>query len=163
MFLVPKLKIFNIARNLAFLQIWGGWFQRWQYFFKHTAQNIQIRQFWCLIWFFFSTFFFFLFAFQKIIGYWFQISHSVFPIFSLKIPKRTFSISNLRIFIFARNFSKLATQNYTNKVFLVSELKLFVFHDLPFHKFQAAHSKHKNFLKEFSLKISRKGRFLSKI
>ena len=58
------------------------------------------------------------------------------PIFCLKIPKRTFLVTNLRIFVFARNIFKLTTQNYTNKAFLVPKLKLFVLNDLPFHKFE---------------------------
>ena len=44
----------------------------------------------------------------------------------------------LRTFIFVRIFFKLKTQNYTNKVFLVPKLKLFVLNDLPFHKFDSS-------------------------
>ena len=71
---------------------------------------------------------------------------------SLKIPKRTFLISNLRIFIFARNFFKLSTQNYTNKAFLVPKLKMNVL--IPIIR---------NFFKDFSLKISRKEHFFPEV
>ena len=54
------------------------------------------------------------FVFQEISLCWFQISQTFFPILSLKIPKRRFLISNLRIFIFAWNFFELSTQSYTN-------------------------------------------------
>ena len=57
----------------------------------------------------------------------------------------TFLVSNLKIFIFARNFFKLTTLNYTNKAFLVPKLKLFVLHDLPFQKIEGADFKYKNF------------------
>ena len=73
----------------------------------------------------------------------------------------TFLVLNLRIFIFARNFFKLATQNYTNKAFLVPKLKLFVLHELSFQKSQGTDSNYKNFVKDFSLKILRKENFLS--
>ena len=81
---------------------------------------------------------------------------------SLKIPKRTFLISNLRILIFARNFFKLSTQNYTNKAILVPKLKPFVSHELPLHKSEGTDSNHKNLFKDFSLKISRKEHFCPK-
>ena len=96
------------------------------------------------------------FAVWQILEYRFQISQSFYSILSLKIRNRTFLVSNLRIFIFARNFFKLSTQNYTNKAFLVPKLKLFVLRDLPFHKFEGTDSNYKNFFKDFSLKISRK-------
>ena len=76
--------------------------------------------------------------FLQILGCWLQISQSFFLVFSLKIPKRILLVSNLRIFIFARNFFKLTTQNYTNKAFLVPKLKLFVLHNLFFHKIEGA-------------------------
>ena len=82
---------------------------------------------------------------------------------SLKITKRTFLVLNLRIFIFARNFLKLSTQNYTNKAFFVSKLRPFVFHYLPFHKSEGTDSNYKDFFKDFSLKISTKEHFLSQI
>ena len=103
------------------------------------------------------------FTFRQILGCWFQILKSFFLIVSLKTPKRTFLVSNLRIFIFAQNFFKLSTQNYTNKAFLVPKLKLFVMHDLPFHKSEGTDFNYKNFFKDFSLKISRKNYFLSQI
>ena len=55
-------------------------------------------------------------------------------------------VLNLRIFIFAWNFFRLTTQNYTNKAFLVPKLKRFVLYDLPFHKFEGADSKYNNFI-----------------
>ena len=60
------------------------------------------------------------------------------------MAKRTFLVSKLRIFIFARNGFQLTTQSYGNKAFLVPKLKLFVLNDLPFHKLEGAHSKYKN-------------------
>ena len=78
------------------------------------------------------------------------------------MPKRTFLVSNLRIFIFAQNVFKLSAQNYTNKAFLVPKLKLFVMHDLPFHKFKGTDFNYKNFFKNVSLKISRKNDFCPK-
>ena len=121
--MVPKLRIFSFTQNFEFWQIRRCWFQIWQYFFKLTAQNNQFKLFWSQFWFFlcFPQFF----AFWKILACWFQISQSLFPIFSLKKPRRTFFLSSLRIFIFARNFLKLTTQNYTNKAFSVPNLKLF--------------------------------------
>ena len=68
----------------------------------------------------------------------FQILHSFFPILSLKIPKRIFLVSNLRVFVFAQKFFILSTQNYTNKAFLVPELKLF-------HKSEGTDSNYKHF------------------
>ena len=103
------------------------------------------------------------FAFRQILGCWFQISQSFFPIFSLKITKRTFLVSSLRIFIFARNLFKLVTQNDRNKAFLVPKLKLFVLHDLSFHKLEGADSNYMNFQKDFSLKMSTKEHILSQI
>ena len=100
-------------------------------------------------------------AFRQILGCWFQISQLFFPILSLKMPKSTFLVSNLRIFIFAQNFFKLSTQKYTNKAFLVPKLKLFVVYGLPFHKSEGTNFTYKNFFKAFSLKISRKEHFLS--
>ena len=87
------------------------------------------------------------FAVWQILECRFQISQSFYPILSLKIGKRTFLVSNLRIFIFARNFFKLSTQNYTNKAFLVPKLKLFTLHDLPFIKSEDTYSNYKYFLK----------------
>ena len=139
--MVPKLRILNIAQNFAFLQIQGCWFQIWQYFFKLTTQNTQIRQFWFQNWFYFFVLHAQFFAFWQILGCWFQISQSFFLSFRLKIPKRTFLVSNSRTFIFAWNFFKFTTQNCRNTVFLVPKLELFVLHDFPFHKFEGAHSK----------------------
>ena len=73
----------------------------------------------------------------------------------------TFLVSNSRIFIFARNFFKLSTENYTSKAFLVPKLKLFVLHELSFQKSQGTDSNYKNFVKDFSLKILGKEHFLS--
>ena len=47
--------------------------------------------------------------------------------------------------------------------FLVPKLNLVVLHDLPFRKFEGAHSKYKHFFKDFGLKISRKEHILSQI
>ena len=80
---------------------------------------------------FFGGFFAQFFAFRQILECWFQISQSFFPILSLKIPERTFLVSNLKIFISALNVLKLSTQNYTNKTSLVQKLKPFVLHNLP--------------------------------
>ena len=134
--MVPKLWIFNFAQNVAFLQFRGCWFQIWQHFFELTAQNIQIRQFWSQNWFcLFVCFaqFFFISAYSRVLIPNIAIS---FSYFHLKIPKRTFLVSNLRIYIFRRNFFKLTTQNYRNKACLVPKSKLFVLHDLYCHKFK---------------------------
>ena len=124
------------------------------YNLKHPNKTFLVRKllffvFYCLVLFCFAQFF----AFRQILGCWFQISQS-FSIFSLKIPKRIFLVSNLRSFIFARNFYKISTQNYTNKASLVPKMILFVLHDLPFHKSEGTDTKYKNFL------ISRKELFL---
>ena len=124
-----------------------------------NSYDNSFLHFWYENWFFCFSFF----AFRQILGCWFQISQSFFLIVSLKTPKRTFLVSNLRIFIFAQNFFKLSTQNYTNKAFLVPKLKLFVMHDLPFHKSEGTDFNYNNFFKDFSLKILRKNYFLSQI
>ena len=92
-------------------QIRGCWFQIWQYFFKFTAQNTQIRQFWCQNWIHFFVLHIFFFAFRQILGCWFHLSQSLLPICSLKILKRTYLVSSLRIYIFARNFLNLQLKN----------------------------------------------------
>ena len=114
--------------------------------------------------FLFFLFFFFLLNFlhfDKFQGADSKYHDRFVPIFSLKIPKSTFFVSNLRIFIFARNFFKLTTQNYTNKAFFVSKLKLFMLHELPFHKFEGTNSKYK--IKYTSKNIEKRGFFLSQI
>ena len=153
-FLVSKLRIFNFARNFHFnkfedaenmtilFQIHG---------LKYPNKVFLTQLFVCLF-VCFAQFF----AVWQILEYRFQISQSFYSILSLKIRNRTFLVSNLRIFIFARNFFKLSTQNYTNKAFLVPKLKLFMLHDLPFHKFEGTDSNYKDFLKDFSLKLARK-------
>ena len=76
------------------------------------------------------------FAFRHILGLLISNIAIAFSNFHLKIPKRTFLVSNLRIYIFRRNFFKLRTQNYGNKACLVPKSKLFMLHDLSFHKFE---------------------------
>ena len=152
-FLVSKLRIFNFARNFHFNKFEDAenmtiLFQT--HGLKYPNKVFLARSF-CLF-VCFAQFF----AVWQILEYRFQISQSFYSILSLKIRNRTFLVSNLRIFIFARNFFKLSTQNYTNKAFLVPKLKLFVLRDLPFHKFEGTDSNYKNFFKDFSLKISRK-------
>ena len=131
---------------MPFWQIRGCWFQIWQYFFKLTSQNTQIRHFWSQIWFFVCLFVLYSFLhFGKFLGADSKYHNLFFPSFSLKISKRTFLASNWRIFIFSRNVFKLSTQNYANRAFLVPKLKHFVLHDLPFHKFEGTDSRYKNF------------------
>ena len=122
---------------------------------KYSNKALWVRK-WLLFFVQFLTF-------RQILGCWFQISQSFFPIFSLKVPKRTVLVSNLRIFIFAQNFLKLSTQNYTNKLFLVPKLKLFILQDLLSHKSESTDSNYHNFFKDLSLKLSRKQHFLSQI
>ena len=123
---------------------------------KYSNKALWVRK---LFFFCFAQFF----AFRKILGCWFQIWQSFFPIFCLKVPKRTFLVSNLRIFIFAQNVLKLSTQNSTNKALLVPKLKLFILQDLPSHKSESTDSNYNNFFKDLSLKLSRKEHFLSQI
>ena len=99
---------------------------------------------------------------QKIVCFAQFFAFPQIPTFCLKIPKRTFLVTNLRIFVFARNFFKLTTQNYTNKAFLVPKLKLFVLNDLPFSKFEPSNIRIRNiriFLKDFSLWYRKKEYF----
>ena len=114
-----------------------------------------------------KLFFFFLFctifAFMQILGCWFQISWLFFPVLNLKISKRAFLASNIRISIFPRNILKLSTQDYTHKAFLVPKLKLFVSHNLSFLKSEGTYSNYKNLFKDFSLKISWREHFLFQI
>ena len=50
-------------------------------------------------------------------------------------------------FYFFTKLFKLSTQSYTNKAFFFPKLKLFVLHELPFHKSQDTDSNYRNFLK----------------
>ena len=108
------------------------------YSLKYPTKTFLVRK---LFFFCFAQFC----AFRQILECRIHISQSFFPILSLKIPKRTILVSNLRGFIFARNFLKLSSQNNTNKAFLVPKLKLFVLHHFPFHKFEGTDSNYKNF------------------
>ena len=108
------------------------------YSLKYPTKKFLVRK---LFFFCFAQ----LCAFPQIWECRIHISQSFFPILSLKIPKRTILVSNLRGFIFARNFLKLSSQNNTNKAFLVPKLKLFVLHHFPFHKFEGTDSNYKNF------------------
>ena len=94
-----------------------------------------------------KLFFFVLLNFLHF-GCWLLISQSFFfPIFSLKIPKKAFLVSNITIFVFTQKFFKLLFQNYTNKAFLIPKLKLFALRDCLFHKSESTDSNYQNFLK----------------
>ena len=85
----------------------------------------------------------------------------IFSSFSSKDTQQDiFGLKFKDFFVFAQNF-KLTTQYYTNKVFLVPKLKLFVLYNFPFYKFECADFKYENLFEDFNLKISRKEHFLS--
>ena len=106
--MVPKLRIFNLLETLHFHKFEDAEFKCKNIFSnlspKYPNEAVLVPN---LIFFpCFANFF----AFRQILGGWFQISQSFFPIFSLKIPKRTVLVLNLTIFIFARNSQPKITQ-----------------------------------------------------
>ena len=139
--MVSKIRIFNFSRNFAFWQLRVCW----KYDIRFQTNSLKYPNKASVVWklfLLFCTIFCISTNFRVLIP---NIATIFSPILSLKIPKETFLVSNLRIFIFAQNIRKRSNQNYINKSFLVPKLKLFVLHDLPFHKSEVTDSSCKNF------------------
>ena len=139
--MVLKLKIFNFDETLHLYKFDYAGFKYDNTFSNLLPKIPKENNFGPKFDFFFVLLNFF--TFWQILGCWFQISQSFFiNFYSKNTQKDIFFSSNLRTFIFARNFFKLATQNYTNKAFLIPKLKLFMLHDSPFHNFVGADPKY---------------------
>ena len=107
-------------------------------------------------------FFFVLHNFLQILGCWFLMTQSFLPIFSLKILKRAFLISNLRVFILHETFlnlhpkiTQIRDSYFQNWSFLCCTTCLFTSLRVLIPNI--------TFSKDFGLKISRKEHFLSQI
>ena len=96
-FLVPNLRIFTFAPNFAARQIWGRWFQIWQQYFQVPVPN------------FFPNLRIFIFCTKLcnkansrvLISNMTMVFQNCCP----KHPNKVFSVPNLRILIFTRNFA----------------------------------------------------------
>ena len=92
------LRIFIFARNFAFRQIRGSWFQIHQYLFKPAAENAQIRHFWSQICFFLFWTIFSISAKSRML-----ISNIiiVFQIYGPKYPNKAFLVTFFVVAIIA--------------------------------------------------------------
>ena len=104
------LKKWTLHQNLLyelkthFRQIWGCWFQIWQYFFKILVQKFPNKTFLVpdLGFFVFSQ----NFAIRQIWGSWFQIhDNSIFKILPQKYPNKAFLFPDLDIFVYLPHFA----------------------------------------------------------
>ena len=86
-----------------FWQIWGGWFQVWQYFFKILAQKYPNKAF--LVPNIGNFAFPQNFGTWHISGCWFQLWQWFFKILAEKYPNKAFLIPNLGNFVFVQNFA----------------------------------------------------------